>query len=255
MFDVDEFVRELQQGNPRFNRIRTSSFLPIVDRIRQNGLQAELPFVMQFLRQTSERKRTKYRLAIADLMQASMALERQLQPRKSIIDDSYRPANFRWLPGCRVAGMSRFCDNEFPLASMWWLYNNGVRHVISIERNGYRLTRLCVAQVGLSMTWSAEFLPDYATPSVEQLRRFCETVWVNGLKGAVAVHCWGGTGRTGCFLAAYVIYLGRIYDKKMSSEEAINFVRSKYRDKAIETDEQRKVIKDFVDQFDALCCS
>ena len=75
------------------------------------------------------------------------------------------------------------------------------------------------------------------------------------MKGAVAVHCWGGTGRTGCFLAAYVIYLGRIYDKKMSSEEVINFVRSKYRDNAIETAEQRKVLKDFVDQFDALCCS
>ena len=245
VFDVGEFVRLLREGNPRFNHKSTSSLVPLIVKLRQNGLRAELPFVRQFLQQTSDSKKQKYRLAIAYLTAASMALEQQHEQLKRPVASRDRPANFTWLIPGRIGGMSLFRNNESPLASTWWLYENGVRHVISIEHTGHEITKRCVAQVGQSMTWSAEFMLDYTAPPVEQLLRFCETVDLAEMKGAVAVHCWGGTGRTGCFLAAYLIYLSYLDNNVIGSRDAIAYARSHYQRKSVETSEQRLALESF----------
>jgi atypical dual specificity phosphatase len=69
----------------------------------------------------------------------------------------------------------------------------------------------------------------YGTPSLTDINRFVDLVNENrAKKRPVAVHCWMGWGRTGTFLAAYLISEG------MSADEAIYRVREK-RPNSIET--------------------
>ncbi len=69
----------------------------------------------------------------------------------------------------------------------------------------------------------------YGTPSLTDINQFVDLVNKSREKHRpVAVHCWMGWGRTGTFLAAYLISQG------MSADEAIYRVREK-RPNSIET--------------------
>lgn len=79
---------------------------------------------------------------------------------------------------------------------------------------------------------------DFQPPSLAQLQEFVTLVRSAGPADKVIVHCEGGTGRTGTMAAAYWIAKG------LSPSQAIAKVR-KARPGAVETDEQRAVLKEF----------
>jgi protein tyrosine phosphatase domain-containing protein 1 len=58
-------------------------------------------------------------------------------------------------------------------------------------------------------------------------------------EGKAAVHCHAGLGRTGLFIACYLIYTYR-----MSANQAIHLIRER-RDGAVQMNEQIQVIKQF----------
>jgi atypical dual specificity phosphatase len=91
----------------------------------------------------------------------------------------------------------------------------------------HTLDEALVKAVGIEYHYFA-VLP-YGTPSLSDINRFVNLVNENRSKNRpVAVHCWMGWGRTGTFLAAYLISEG------MSADEAIYQVREK-RPNSIET--------------------
>ena len=77
---------------------------------------------------------------------------------------------------------------------------------------------------------------DFKAPKVAQLQKFAKLAdrYVDA-GDAVAVHCTAGVGRTGTFLAAYLVAHGK------TAKEAIDGVRE-LRPGSIETDEQEAVI-------------
>lgn len=77
-------------------------------------------------------------------------------------------------------------------------------------------------------------VPDMTAPSINQLTIFVSDVLDNLKKGKkVLLHCRGGLGRTGTYLAA--VYLTQ---KECTVEEAIEHIRATYHKDAIETDMQ-----------------
>ena len=79
-------------------------------------------------------------------------------------------------------------------------------------------------------------IPPYGTPRIEQLDDFVNLVNSNRAKNRpVAVHCFMGWGRTGTFLAAYLISEGA------TAEEAIYEIRQK-RPNSIETYSQEQIL-------------
>jgi len=82
-------------------------------------------------------------------------------------------------------------------------------------------------------------IKDFSTPnSMEHLSEVVHEIRRELTKHSVAMHCFGGNGRTGLVAASILVQMG------MRAEKAINFVR-KYRPEAIETDSQEKFIHDF----------
>jgi len=78
-------------------------------------------------------------------------------------------------------------------------------------------------------------------PTLDQLHRgvgYMRQIVERG--GAVVAHCLGGMGRTGTFLAAYLVGAG------MSAREAIERVRG-LRPGSIETTEQEQVIYQYAE--------
>lgn len=77
-------------------------------------------------------------------------------------------------------------------------------------------------------------VPDMTAPTINQLTLFVSDVVNNLKKGKkILLHCRGGLGRTGTYLAA--IYLTQ---KECTVEEAIEYIRTTYHKEAIETDMQ-----------------
>ena len=80
---------------------------------------------------------------------------------------------------------------------------------------------------------------DFHAPSIRQLTEFCELADTEiRAGGRVAVHCYAGKGRTGTFLAAFLVYKGA------EPDGAIDLIR-KLRPGSIETEEQEKVVGEF----------
>jgi protein-tyrosine phosphatase len=82
-------------------------------------------------------------------------------------------------------------------------------------------------------------IPDFGTPSLDDLRELTE--WIKKETGdgnAVLVHCFGGIGRSGLIAAAYLIANG------CDVNEAIRHVQSRVRS-ALEIDEQVELVRMF----------
>jgi atypical dual specificity phosphatase len=138
------------------------------------------------------------------------------------------PFNFSWLIPGRIAGMAR------PRAEhAAWLREQGVTAVLSLTR---RLPE------GFSEFEQAHIpVEDFTAPSLDQLRKgvaFMRAVVKEG--GAAAVHCAAGVGRTGTFLAAYLVGEGQ------PAATAIRAVRAA-RPGSIETSEQELVVVEYAE--------
>jgi len=139
--------------------------------------------------------------------------------------------NFSWL----IPGVLAGSDRPYGLRDLQRLAREGVRVLVTVMEAP--LDPEAVAAAG--MEYHHLPVPDFGTPSLEQLEQFVELVKENSAKGRpVAVHCLMGWGRTGTFLAAYLISQG------MGFEEAVREVRRK-RPGSIETVGQLEALRRF----------
>jgi insecticidal toxin complex protein TccC len=125
------------------------------------------------------------------------------------------------------------------------LHLQGVRAIISIERSG--VETWLDHWLSLENTrWYGSFLEDWHAPAVDHLHAYCETVTAELSlgQGAIATHCWGGTGRTGCFLAAYLIHADGL-----SGDQAFTAVRTRYNRHAVEMKVQYNALARYASKF------
>lgn len=123
----------------------------------------------------------------------------------------------------------------------WW--SQGIRAVvILLEDYEMDVTIDSYRDVGFDVLWKP--IKDMTAPDMSTLLEIVR--WINKKieeKKPVLVHCYGGLGRTGTILAAYLVYKG------MDPMKAVEFVRS-VRPGAIQTISQLESVvlfKDFLE--------
>ncbi|TFV44875.1 protein-tyrosine phosphatase family protein [Blastococcus sp. TF02A_35] len=95
---------------------------------------------------------------------------------------------------------------------------------------------------GAPVAWESRWVrwPDFRLPrDPAELRTALVEAWERSAAERVEVACGGGTGRTGTALACLAVLDG------VPPEEAVAFVRSRYRRRAVETPGQRRFVTGF----------
>ncbi len=155
-----------------------------------------------------------------------------------------KPDNFKEI-NVEIAGMSLFSINNDLFSSLLWLYKLGYKTIISIESESVDKTVNITNEMMFDFQWYGSFLDDWHAPSVEHLREYCELVEQRAKFGSVVTHCWGGTGRTACFLAAYWLYS----NPNFTAEHAFEFLRKNYSIHSIEMKAQYNALARFSDSL------
>ncbi len=126
------------------------------------------------------------------------------------------------------------------LSDLKWLFEKGIRVLVTAMDK--TLDETDVTSVGL--TYHHYDVPPYGTPTLEQLRKFVKLVDDCSSKNLpLCVHCYLGCGRTGTFLAAYIIH-----SEGMSADKAIRVIRQ-HRPCSLETQGQERVLAEFAQHF------
>jgi atypical dual specificity phosphatase len=147
------------------------------------------------------------------------------------------PRRFSWVIDDQLAGMAHPGLGDAAQASYDYLDSRDVTLLVSLTEHLPQATGL--ADRGIDHL----HLPvvDYTAPTLEQLDDFVTLTSAELWRGGrVTVHCAGGRGRTGTFLAAWFVAGG------MSAAEAIEHVRA-LRPGSIETTCQLDVIAEYAD--------
>ncbi|MFA0813289.1 phosphatase domain-containing putative toxin [Microbulbifer epialgicus] len=230
MYVFNTFDQRVNVANSSFNEGR-SSLSPLYTVLRNAGTgQASIADILGAIRPMSATKKSKYRNALNYLL---INLVGEMQPQ-----------NFSWMsPG--IGGMSKFDSNPDLDKAGLWLYKKNVRTVITIESSGAAATKNATYGTFPDFKWFSCFLADWHAPSVKQLVRYCETVQERYGYGAVATHCWGGTGRTGCFLAAWSLFTR----SSKTAQEALKKVRRQYNTHSVEMKAQYNTLARFSDHL------
>ena len=142
---------------------------------------------------------------------------------------------FSWVIPDRLAGMPRPGRDAPVDADAAFLAAQGVTLVVTLTEEPLP------AQPFASRGIALRHLPvrDFTAPTADQLAAFvAEASAVIETGGRAAVHCAYGMGRTGTFLAAYLVHTGS------SAREAIAEVR-RLRPGSIETAEQEAAVAAF----------
>jgi len=147
---------------------------------------------------------------------------------------------FFWIIPRKLAGASiPWGINDL---KYWW--NQGIRAVvILLEEYEMDLTIDDYKEIGFEVLWKP--IRDMTAPSIDTLLSIIK--WIDkkiNENKPVLVHCFGGLGRTGTILAAYLVY------KNMDPMKAIEYVRS-IRPGAIQTISQLEsvmLLKEYLEQ-------
>ena len=139
--------------------------------------------------------------------------------------------NFSWL----IPGVLAGSDRPYGLRDLQRMAREGVRVLVTVMEESLDPEEVAAA----GMEYHHLPVSDFGTPTMEQLDRFVKLVDENRNRGRpVAVHCLMGWGRTGTFLAAYLISQG------MDFREAVREVRRR-RPGSIETSGQLEILRRF----------
>jgi atypical dual specificity phosphatase len=142
------------------------------------------------------------------------------------------PRNFSWLLPGQIAGSA--CPGSE--AELRGLVAVGVSYLVTLSAAD-ALPPACVTVLP-GLAWTSLVIPEFRGPDRKAWNDFfkvCETARTRG--EGVAVHCRVGRGRTGTFLAAYLMrYAG------LSAREAVAAVR-RCRPGSVETRHQEEALE------------
>lgn len=142
--------------------------------------------------------------------------------------------NFSWIEKGVIAGSS------FPSAPdhFDFLIQNGIKVIINLtEKPNYEVSNDILTNF-ISHNIPVE---DFSAPLINQLVEFQELVKSYKDKSyPVLVHCFAGCGRTGTFLAAYLLHIGA----SRTVNDAIETLRID-RPCSVETESQEKILQDY----------
>lgn len=141
---------------------------------------------------------------------------------------------FTWMLPDLLAGMA--CPGYFTAleADLDHLAREGVRHIVTLTE--------FPLEVPPDTAFTTHHLPvgDMGAPGLEQVERFCRLVdEAERGGGAVAVHCLAGIGRTGTFLAGYMMWR-----EGLSARQALTRVRSR-RKEYVQSVEQEAFLEEW----------
>ncbi len=152
-----------------------------------------------------------------------------------MIMKNYVNDGFSWVIEKKLSGMPFPGVFEPEIDDIKFLKEMGITLLVSLTLNTPDL-KLMKSESVRSLHYPVK---DFHAPTIDQLNKFClETEKEISAGGRVAVHCYAGKGRTGTFLAAYLVYKGS------GSDEAIKKIRD-LRPGSIETEEQADVVRKF----------
>lgn len=141
---------------------------------------------------------------------------------------------FTWILPDLLAGMA--CPGYFTAldADLDHLAEHGVRHIVTLTE--------FPLEMPADAAFTVHHLPviDMGAPEHTQTLRFCELVDAAEQKGeAVMVHCLAGIGRTGTFLAAYLMWR-----EGLTARQALSRVRGLRRE-YVQSVEQEAYLEDW----------
>lgn len=156
------------------------------------------------------------------------------------------PANFSWLVVNQVAG-SACPQSELELRS---LAGVGINHVVTLSQDAKPPD--CIVNIP-NLKWTLIPIQNFHGASIAEFNTFFH-LWdttnrriyggeddYSGNGGAVLVHCKSGWGRTGMFLAAYLMRFSGV-----SAVQSMTAVRAA-RPRSIETKEQEESLRQLED--------
>jgi len=148
------------------------------------------------------------------------------------------PANFSWLAVNKIAGCA--CpQSELELRSLAGL---GINHLITLSPDA--MPPNCITNIP-NLKWTIIPVENFHGASNDDFKTFfniCDdNLCEKGDAGAVLVHCKSGRGRTGMFLAAYLMQYNN-----MSASAGMAAVRAA-RPGSIETKSQEKSLMELED--------
>lgn len=150
--------------------------------------------------------------------------------------EQYKPRNFSWVSeeeGKKLAGLALPASKK----DIEYLDNQNIGLLVTLT-----------AEKQLPAAWFEGTnvkniripVVDYTTPTFEQVDTFIKKARKMHAKGkGVAVHCWGGIGRTGTFLASWFVA-----EKGMDADQAIKLIRQ-LRPHSVETPQQEQFVRDY----------
>lgn len=141
---------------------------------------------------------------------------------------------FTWIVPDLLAGMA--CPGYFTAldADLDDLAEHGIRHIVTLTE--------FPLEMPADHAFTLHHLPvvDFAAPEHHQTLRFCELVDEAEQKGArVMVHCLAGIGRTGTFLASYLMWR-----EGLTARQALTRVRGLRRE-YVQSVEQEAYLEDW----------
>ena len=140
---------------------------------------------------------------------------------------------FSWVIEGKLCGMPLPGKTGSLKDDINYLKNEGITLLVSLTEKIPGFSLLKTAKIDSLHL----HIKDFHAPTIKQLIYFSHKVDEVILKGGrVGVHCHAGKGRTGTFLAAYMVFKGS------NGDDAIKKIR-KLRPDSIETKEQENVIK------------